>query len=42
MTAQPEHPTPGPRVRPIPHTIDAVAGSLAPAKRISRPEGSAH
>jgi hypothetical protein len=35
VTAQPEHSTPDLRVRPIPHTIDAVAGSLAPAKRMA-------
>lgn len=35
MTAQPEHPVPDSRVRPIPHTIDAVAGALSGAKRMA-------
>jgi hypothetical protein len=36
MTAQPEHPAPDSRARsPIPHTIDAVAGALGPAKRMA-------
>jgi hypothetical protein len=35
VTALPEHPAPDQRVRPIPHTIDAVAGSLTPAKRMA-------
>lgn len=34
MSAQPEHPS-DPRVRPIPHTIDAVVGALAGAKRMA-------
>ncbi|MFJ7497862.1 hypothetical protein ACIQZB_43620 [Streptomyces sp. NPDC097727] len=34
MSAQPEHPA-DPRVRPIPHTIDAVAGTLTGAKRMA-------
>ena len=33
MTAQPE--APDPRTHPIPRTIDAVAGRLAPAKRMA-------
>ena len=35
MTAQPEHPAPDPRARPIPHTIDAVASALGPTKRMA-------
>ena len=35
MTAQPEHPAPDPRVRPIPPTIDAVADALGSAKRMA-------
>jgi hypothetical protein len=35
VTAQPEHQVPDPRVRPIPHTIDAVAGALSGAKRMA-------
>ena len=35
MTAQPEDPAPDPRVRPIPHTIDAVANALSGAKRMA-------
>ncbi|MEU6113110.1 hypothetical protein ABZ840_00850 [Streptomyces sp. NPDC047117] len=34
MSAQPEHPA-DPRVRPLPHTIDAVADALAGAKRMA-------
>lgn len=34
MSAQPEHPA-DPRARPIPHTIDAVAGALTGAKRMA-------
>ena len=34
MSAQPEYPA-DPRVRPIPHTIDAVAGALTAAKRMA-------
>jgi hypothetical protein len=35
VTAQPEYPAPDPRVRPIPHTIDAVSTALSPAKRMA-------
>jgi hypothetical protein len=35
VTAQPDHLAPDPRVRPIPHTIDAVAGALTGAKRMA-------
>jgi hypothetical protein len=34
VRAQHEHPA-DPRVRPIPHTIDAVAGALTGAKRMA-------
>ncbi|MFE1960623.1 hypothetical protein [Streptomyces sp. NPDC059479] len=35
MTAQPEHHFPDPRVRPIPHTIDAVSNALGATKRMA-------
>jgi hypothetical protein len=35
MTTQPERAAPDPRVRPIPHTIDAVATALGPTKRMA-------
>ncbi|MCX4792633.1 hypothetical protein OG369_43440 [Streptomyces sp. NBC_01221] len=34
MSAQPEH-SADPRVRPIPHTIDAVSNALTGAKRMA-------
>nr|WSZ97709.1 hypothetical protein OH820_20425 [Streptomyces sp. NBC_00857] len=33
--AQPEHHSPDPRVRPIPHTIDAVSNALGATKRMA-------
>jgi hypothetical protein len=33
VTAQPEHPAPDPRVRPIPHTINAIGEALSGEKR---------
>ena len=35
MSAQPEHPAPDPRVRPIPHTINAIGDALSAEKRLA-------
>ena len=35
MSAQPDHPVPDPRVRPIPHTINAIGDALSAEKRLA-------